>query len=222
MEIERYCNGCQSVQQWERRELGRKWHYTCLACNNQQGVDCYGSRIAFSSRTHHIALPIYARIWPNYRIREIAGDPSDIAKVFDIAGIDTVLVAQNGYMIGLGERFRQYDVWVHQWQGNYDRRDFTIREAEMARHRAALENEGMIPKYYIYGYATENGRGLIRLYIVKYLDWLQSMGQTHQPRFKETKSGQENFWHESWAEMPTEHIFHEYIPDEVALYQGRF
>lgn len=146
---------------------------------------------------------IYPMMWPEYSIIEVDTLTSDLARQLDISGVDKILFARNGHIVQVAQRFREARIWQNpRW------REFTIRESEMSRHKAAICRDGAVPTFYVYGYATENEQDFLRLFIVRYREWLEGIGQDHNPYFKETAGlDQENFWCESWTgAMPAKYI----------------
>lgn len=211
METKAYCKQCQDLKLVKIEEKGRCQVFTCQFCGLKWRTETRRSRQQFSQRMQKIAIEkVYGQVFPNYSIIEVDTLPSELAKRLDIGGIDKVLFAPDGHIIQVGQRFRQADVWEDR-----RRRDFTIREAELRRHLAALQNGGTVPTYYVYGYATEDEEDFIRLFIVRYREWLENLGHDHRPRLlKPKKPRQERFYCESWAGLPNRYIAFAYPIDE--------
>ena len=207
MKISAYCRRCQKIQTVIAKTVGRSKQFTCRFCGEQWTIDNYGTRKDFSIRMQLVAIrELYPRIWPNYSIIEVDTLPSELAKRLDIGGVDKILFADDGHILQIGQRFRESNVW-----DNPRYRDFTIREAELKRHLAALRNGGNVPAFYSYGYATEDEKAFRQFYVVKYRDWLEGIGQDHRPVFKETfNPRQENFYYEPWTHILDRYVYFTY------------
>ena len=164
----------------------------------------YNSRRGFTHKMQQVAIArIYPTLWSDFTVTEVDMLEDPVSRAIDIAGGDKMLRHPGlGYVVYLAQRFRQADVWQQ-----YPH--FTIREAEWQRHIAALRNGGMVPGYYIYGYSDEQETDFLRVYIVRYPEWLayvlsEQVEDVHRPRFKNRGGGKdtENFFWVAWNNMP--------------------
>ena len=185
--------------------------YRCEVCGHEK-PGSYKARKAGSACLQRVAIDKrFPARWPKYRILQPDMMPTELAKVLDVGGVDTILCSRDGHMVYLGQRFREYEVWL-----NARYRDFTIRQREWHRHLAALADGGVIPAYYVYGYASADKTDFAKLYVVKYREWIADAqkGQTRRPYFKDRRQGNrrgyENFYFMPWRQMPDKYIDYSY------------
>lgn len=211
METKAYCRQCINLEPIKVKGKGRCEVLTCETCGFEWQRETKDSRKKFSLRMQRVAVEkVYGQIFSNYSIIEVDTLPSELAKRLDIGGIDKVLFASDGHIVQVGQRFREFNVWE-----NPRRRDFTIREAEWNRHLAALRNGGAVPTYYVYGYATRDEEDFAQLFIVRYREWLENIGEDHRPAFLQPRNPrQERFYYEPWIRLPNRYIAFTYPIDE--------
>jgi hypothetical protein len=164
------------------------------------------AREDFSLKMQKVAIAQrYPAIFPHYKIIEIdeMAHTDALAKVIDISGCDKALVARDGHIVWLGQRFRQHDQWDQY-------HDFTIRESEYRRHLKAIQNGGSLPGFYVYGYANQGQDDFLAFLILKYRQFFQDIRDGRwEMQFKEThKTVQENFYWNAFEELPSVYVVH--------------
>lgn len=164
----------------------------------------------FNQAMQSIAIErIYPLHWPGYELMALDRmHDNPLGLLLDRAGIDKAFVKQyGGDLIPIADRFRKYKVW------KLNNRDFTIRESEWKRHLRCLKNGGLIPSFYVYGYANEDMSNFHKLYIVHYKEWLPDVlhGRASRPALKDrSEDGENNFYYQPWYGLPQEYIVFEY------------
>lgn len=180
----------------------------------------YRNRRKFSEKMQKVAIKkVYRIVWPeaDYKLIEVDQLKDDLAQRLDIGGCDKMLASlRDGHTVQLAQRFRKAWVWE-----NPRFREFTVREAEWQRHVIALDNNGVVPGFYSYGYANDIEDDFVQLYIVRYRDWLMDVlaGETSRPCFKQPlKEDQECFYHILWTRIPNRYFVSAYpFLDDVIL-----
>lgn len=164
------------------------------------------AREDFSLKMQKVAIAQrYPDIFPGYKIIEIdemaQSDP--LARIIDISGCDKLLKARDGHIVWLGQRFRTPGEWEKY-------HDFTIRESEYRRHIAAMQNGGSLPGFYVTGYANESESDFVAFLVLKYRHFFQDIidGKWKMRFFETHRSVQENFYVNTFEELPSGYIVH--------------
>jgi len=171
------------------------------------------TRIKFSLKMQKVAIArVYPSIWPDYEIKEIDEMGGALATSLDISGIDKMLVANDGHVLFLSQRFRRESYWENGY------RDFTLREREYWRHQAAFKSGGSIPGFYVCGFAIEDESDFIVLKIINYNLWWKDISNgIIKMKFWETSNEwQENFYYYPLLKIPERYIIFGYPIDDGA------
>jgi hypothetical protein len=170
-----------------------------------------------AAKIQPLALPFYKRWWPGAEVEELDRSMlGGLDRLLDFAGHDKMLYfpsgngihSSNGLRIFLAQRFRRFRLLSGKLN-TYDQ--ITLRKAEWERAVEAVEEEGSLAGYYVYGKTNEPETGFAWLLVLRFrrfVEWAKPRPLREGKRNSDRRATSWYYW--PIKEIPVGLFVHQY------------